>query len=50
MLRQVQEAADMHPLIEEHLDAIRALCREYGVRKRATIQPGAIVLAGRAGH
>jgi monoamine oxidase len=50
MLRQVQEAADMHPLIEEHLDAIRALCREFGVRKRATIQPGAIVLAGRAGH
>lgn len=24
---------DVHPLIEEHLDAIRALCREYGVAK-----------------
>jgi uncharacterized protein len=33
MLRQVQEEADMHPLIEEHFDAIRALCREFGVAK-----------------
>ena len=23
----------MHPLIDDHLDAIRALCREYGVRR-----------------
>jgi uncharacterized protein len=28
-----KEKSGMHPLIEEHLEDIRALCREFGVQK-----------------
>ena len=31
----------MHPLIEEHKEAIRALCREFGVKRPELFDPGA---------